>query len=98
MNSYDVIEEAVKAFWRTTYPQDVIAFFYQKYDFQDDNEWEWCEELVNSHSSTDYENMTFQTDFCEGQNCVKDVTIVTLDEVTSYYTKHKLKQEGAEHV
>ena len=32
MNSYDIIEKAVQDYWKETYPQDVIAFFYQKYD------------------------------------------------------------------
>ena len=86
MNSYDIIGEAVKKYWNESHPQDVVVFFYQKYDFED--EWEWCEELVETYSSTDYEKMMFLYDFCEGQTCVKDIRIVPLDDVTRYYAKN----------
>lgn len=86
--SYDIIEEAVKAYWQDTYPQDVIAFFHQKYSWE--KEWEWCEELVECHGCDDYEHMTFLTDFCEGQTDVKDIVIVPLREVTAFYSKSKL--------
>lgn len=86
MNSYDIIGEAVKKYWNESHPQDVVVFFYQKYDFED--EWEWCEELVEAYSSTDYEKMMFLYDFCEGQTCVKDIRIVPLDDVTRYYAKN----------
>ena len=86
--SYDVIEKQVKAFWQETYPQDVIAFFHQKYSWE--KEWEWCEELVESNGSGDFENMTFLNDFCEGQTDVKDIYIVPLKEVTEFYSKNKL--------
>lgn len=90
-DSYDIIEAAVKEYWKKHLPIDVVVFFYQKYEH--DNNWEWCEELVESHSDSDYENMTFLNDFCEGQTCVKDITIVPLWEVTKYYTDNKLKGE-----
>lgn len=89
MNSYDVIEEAVKGYWKDKYPQDVVAFFQQKYSW--DDEWERCEELVECHGSDDYENMTFLYDFCEGQTEVKDVIIVPLSEVTAFYSLRRIK-------
>lgn len=94
MNSDDIIEEAVKKYWKEKYPQDVIAFFYQKHDWA--KLWEWCEELVECHGSSDYENMTFLNDFCEGENCVKGLTIVPLSEVTEFFAEnHKLKKSEA---
>lgn len=92
MNSYDIIGEAVKKYWNESHPQDVVAFFYQKYDFEDDAEWEWCEELVEAYSSSDYERMMFLYDFCEGQTCVKDIRIVPLEDVTRYYAKNVLDE------
>lgn len=87
--SYDIVGEAVSEYWRETlFPCDVIAFFYQKYEYE--KNWEWREELVESHSDRDYESMTFLNDFCEGQTCVKDITIVPLWKVTEYYTQHVL--------
>ena len=86
MNSYDIVAQAVREFWNTSIPQLVIAFFYQKYDF--DKEWEWCEELIETNGDMDYETVVFENDFCEGQTQVKDITIVPFDEVTSYYAEH----------
>lgn len=88
MNSYDIVEQAVKQFWKENYPCDVIAFFYQKYEHEE--QWDWQEELVECRASNDYENMIFLNDFCEGQQCVKDLTIVPLIDVTNFYAKEKL--------
>lgn len=88
MNSYEIVEEAVRKFWKENYPQNVIAFFYQKYDYEDS--WEWCEELVECCGYNDYEHMEFFYDFCEGQTCVKDLIIVPLSEVTRLYTNNKI--------
>lgn len=92
VNSYDIIAEKVREYWKATYPQDVIAFFYQKYDFESEMEWEWCRELVSPHGSDDYERVIFENDFCEGQTDVKDVHIVSLDEIIDFYTDNKNKQ------
>ena len=85
-NSYDIIADAVKAYWKANYPQDVVAFFKQKYSF--DDRWERCGELVECYGSDDYEKMIFLSDFCEGQTEVKDIVIVPLREViNSYYER-----------
>lgn len=95
MDSYDVIAEAVKSYWKSKFPQDVVAFFRQKYSW--DDEWERCEELVVCYGSDDYENMVFLSDFCEGQTDVKDVVIVSLHEVTAFYSLlHKKPQTNAD--
>ena len=91
MSSYDVIAGAVKDYWKVNYPQDVVAFFQQKYSW--DDKWERCEELVECHGSNDYENMTFLYDFCEGQNEVKDVAIISLREVTAFYYERKIEKQ-----
>lgn len=88
MNSYDIIANAVREYWKKDYPTDVVAFFYQKYEFEGDDEWEWCEELIFPKGSDDWETVIFQNDFCEGQTCVKDITIVELDKITSYYAEN----------
>ena len=88
MNSYDIIANAVREYWKENYPTDVIAFFYQKYDFESDDEWEWCEELIYPEGSDNWDDVIFHSDFCEGQTCVKDITIVELDKITSYYVEN----------
>lgn len=88
MNSYDIIANAVREYWKRNYPTDVVAFFHQKYEFESDDEWEWCEELVFPQGSDNWETVIFQNDFCEGQTCVKDITIVELDKITSYYAEN----------
>lgn len=89
-SSYDIIEEAVTKYWQESAPQDVIVFFYQKYSHE--AEWEFCKELVMANSSYDYDSMTFLNDFCEGQTDVKDITVVPLKKVTSYYAEHAIKK------
>ena len=81
--SYDIIGDAVRAFWRKTYPQDVIAFFRQKYNFETD--WEFCAELISNSGSDDYDSVIFNDDFCEGQTEVKDIMIVPLEEIIEFY-------------
>lgn len=85
MDSYDIIADKVRSFWKETYPQDVIAFFFQKYDFESEWQWEYCEELASPNSSDDYETVIFETDFCEGQTEVTDVKIVSLEEIIQFY-------------
>lgn len=89
-NSYDYVADAVRAYWKNTFPQDVVAFFRQKYDYDDDDEWEFFEEVAFCKSDSDYETISFLSDFCEGQTCVKDITIVPLSEVTEYYARTNL--------
>lgn len=89
MDSYDIIAEAVKGYWKDEYPQDVVVFFQQKYSW--DDEWERYEELVECHGFDDYENMTFHSDFCEGQTEVKDVVVVPLCEVLMFYSSMQIK-------
>ena len=86
--SSDVVADAVREYWKTCYPRTVMAFFYQKYEY--DNEWEWCEELAECNASDDYETVIFQNDFCEGQTCVKNISIVSLDDIVEYYIKNHI--------
>lgn len=82
-NSYDYVADAVRAFWEKDLPQDVVAFFYQKYEFED--YWELRAELAFSESDNDYETVTFKNDFCEGQTCVRDISIIPLSVVLEFY-------------
>lgn len=94
INSYSIVGDAVREYWKGYgIPCTVVAFFYQKYDFEDDNEWEWCEELVECNASNDYETVIFQNDFCEGQTCVKDLNIVSFDEVVQFYVDYFLEKK-----
>lgn len=93
IDSYDIVADAVIKFWKDElyYSADVIVFFWQKYDWED--EWEWREELVTSHGFDNYEDMTFENDFCEGQTMVKGIKVVPLEEVTRFYARHKLQED-----
>lgn len=96
-DSYDIIGDAVHEYWRENYPCDVVAFFWQKYDFEPDTQWQWCEEVITCTSSNiDRAGIEFLDDFCEGQTCVKDVRIVPLSDVTEFYTKHNFEREEGE--
>lgn len=87
-NSYDYIADAVRTYWENTFPQDVVAFFRQKYSY--DDKWESLGEVVFCEGYDDYETISSLNDFCEGQTCVKDITIVPLLEVIEYYASEKL--------
>lgn len=96
-DSYDIVAEAVRKYWEENYPCDVVAFFFQKYDFESDIRWEWCEEVITCTSSNiDRAEIEFLNDFCEGQTCVKDLHIVPLHEVTGYYTEKHFTEEEAD--
>ena len=90
--SEDIIADAVRKFWREKhFSEDVIVFFNQKYDGEE--EWDWCEELIESNAFMDFEDLTFHSDFCEGQTMVKNITVVPLEEVTRFYAHHKLQAD-----
>lgn len=86
-NSYDIVGSAIHEHLLHNDCEPLIAFFYQKYEFESDDEWEWCEELVDIDSGA----LIFLYDFCEGQTCVKDLTVVPLSAVTGYYADNVLK-------
>ena len=86
-NSYDIVSSAVYEYLLHNPYEPLIAFFYQKYEWESDDEWEWHEELVDIDSGA----VVFLYDFCEGQTCVKDLTLVPLSAVTKYYTDNVLK-------
>ena len=91
VKGYEVVEKAVRAFWELAYPQDVIVFFWQKYD--NDKEWEWHEELVEFNGYYSDCVMTFQNDFYEGQDCVHIVDVIPFDAVKAYYTAHAINKQ-----
>lgn len=91
-DTYDYVGDAVREYWKETGPHDVVAFFYQKYE--NENEWDDMRELIECNGSDDYETVIFNMDFCEGQTCIKDLVIVSLDDVFDYYSKEVLKRNG----
>ena len=86
MDNYDIVADKVRSFWKETYPQVVIAFFFQKYNFE--SEWEYCTELIYPHGSDDYDTVIFHTDFWEGQTEIKDIKILPLDEIIEFYEQN----------
>ena len=90
MNSYDIIADAVRKYWNkvSQHPCEVIAFFYQRYDFESDNDWRFEQELCMPHSSSDFNTVEFLDDFCEGETEVKDIKIVALDDILDYYVEN----------
>lgn len=86
--SYNIIEDEVIKLWtKSGYSYDVVAFFYQKYEWE--KEWNFCSEIIISDSSCTCE-MTFLKDFCEGETCVKDLKIVPLRDILEYYAERQV--------
>ena len=91
-NSYDIIGEEVLKFWDKNYPADVVAFFEQKYSFENDSKWRAHEELVECTGNPlpkDKSPMVFLNDFCEGESDVRNVHIVMLSDLLEEYRKQK---------
>lgn len=90
--SYEIIGDAVREYWkRECFSEPVIVFFSQKYS--DDKQWEQCQELVMCNSPEDFENVTFLSDFCEGQTEVANIHIVELDTVIDFYYKEVIDKK-----
>ena len=81
--AYEIIEDAVREYWKKEYPQDVVAFFMMKYEHEE--AWQWYGELAECVSPNNYNDIIFLNDFCEGQTCCKNVVIVPLQTVIDYY-------------
>lgn len=95
MDSYDIIADTVRKYWNevSRHPCDVIAFFYQRYDYESDNDWRFEQELCMPYSSDDFNTVEFLDDFCEGETEVKDIRIVPLDDILDYYVETKLTND-----
>ena len=84
MNSYDIIGDEVRSFWKKTHPQPVVAFFRQKYEWE--KEWENCAEVVFAKISENNEiDVIFENDFCEGQTDVDEISIVPLKVINEFF-------------
>jgi hypothetical protein len=87
LNSYDIIEKAILEYWdEHHFQEDMVAFFYQKYEYGSDKDWEWQEEVVLADGCG---GMEFLVDFCERQTCVKNLTLIPLYEVLRQYSESK---------
>ena len=92
-DTYDLVEEKVREYWKQTYPQDMVAFFEQKYDDPYDKEWIKHEELVMSCGDLT-DRMEFLNDFNEGQTMIRNLVVVPLDEVLMHYRKNVIEKEN----
>lgn len=95
-DTYDYVAEAVRDYWSKTHPQDMVAFFEQKYDDPYDKEWikeeeivMWCGDLTD--------RLEFLNDFNEGQTMIRNLEVVPLDDVLQFYRQHKIESEKIEY-
>ena len=86
LNSYDIVGKAILEYWDEHHQEDMVAFFYQKYEFESDKDWVFMSEIVLTDGQG---NIHFLSDFCEGETCVKNLTIVPLDTVLEWYSESK---------
>lgn len=90
MSTYDIITQAIREYWKINFMQPVIAFFYQKYEWE--KEWEWCEVLAQPQGIYNGKDVIYEYDFNEGQTQAKNIKIVSLYDVTEFYAEQlKLK-------
>ena len=91
-NTDDYVEDAVRKYWEEHYPQEMIAFFYQKYDFED--KWERHTELIECESDRTDDTVIFLNDFCEGQTDIKCLHVVPLEDVMEFYFDNHNELQG----
>ena len=82
-NTYDIVAEVVKKLWSETHKQDVVAFFEQKYNW--DNHWYEIECIVRYNEDGDPCVMEFDWDFCEGQTDIRNLYVIPLTDVLKGY-------------
>lgn len=63
-----------------------LLSFTKKYEYGSDKDWKWQEEVVLADGCG---GMEFLTDFCEGQTCVKNLTLIPLYTVLRQYSESK---------
>lgn len=95
-DTYDYVAEAVRDYWNKTHPQDMVAFFEQKYDDPYDKEWIEMEELIESEGDLS-DNIIFHNDFNEGQTMIRNLEVVPLYDVLQFYRQHKIESAKIEY-
>ena len=82
----------VRSYWKQQgRNMDVVVYFAQKYDFEE--EWDRTSCVIEPDSNFEDPmkvHVLIDWDFCEGQQDVKDIHIVPLDEVIDFYAENKL--------
>ena len=88
-----IVANKVREYWKLHYPQTMVAYFRQRYDWEDETQGEWCQTIIECNSDTDYDTVIFQDDFNEGQTIIGNLTILPLEEVlTNYCITHNLER------
>ena len=92
MDSDYIVAKAVRDFWvKNNYIADVAISLKQRY--QPSEEWEDVI-TVAGWDGANMQNVIFDTDFCEGQQYVKDIKIAYLDDVIEKYFQTEVEQHG----
>lgn len=96
MNSYDIIADAVREYHELQIKNNrpicntYIVHFYQSY--KPVTGFEECTEIVFYNSDDD--TCEFQSDFCEGQSFVSDISIMSIDEIGNVISRLCNRIEG----
>lgn len=89
--SSDIIADAVRKYLQEEVGKSVpvVVYFSQKYEYEDDDKWEFCGMYVTPVSQDPDGIVQFDYDFCEGQtdvkNDIKNIYITTADDVFQFY-------------
>lgn len=84
---------AVKDFWKNYHPEDVVIYFKQKYEYENDDKWEQVDTIAY-YDGANSDNVAFLDDFFEGQTCIKDIHVVNLEDVMEYYYDNVIDKTG----
>lgn len=86
MNNYDAVANATREYWRKNDKKQVVAIFDQKYSHE--KEWEHLRVFIDYDDRHD-DTVIFDYDFCEGQTDIKNLKIVSLDEILDVYEERE---------
>lgn len=84
-NGYDVVDREIRKYWRANGVSDVVVLL--RLD-------EYPEEVIAfCESDNNYEKVTYNTDFWEGEQNIEIELIKPLWEVLLFYRDHAKKEE-----
>lgn len=90
ITSSEIIADKIRKFWEEHGDEEVVVFFWQKYEWEKD--WQFVVITAECYKRDNIYIVSFNTDFCEGQTCVKDIKIGLLYDVLNDYYKQILKK------
>ena len=86
-NLYTVVAQCARDFMNSTYYSDLVCLFEISYNGKS---WEKCQEIITLDENF---NIVFLNDWLEGQEFIKNISFIHIDEITNYTSKIYCRSE-----